>query len=1080
MKLNLFLIFLTTASLLANNEGYGQNQRVDINISSGSIIDIFNQIENQSEYKIFYKIDALDLSRKYDMNAKETYVSDVLEKLLNGTNVSYEVIDKIIVITPSDLKQELTVNGTIKDAQGVPLPGVNIVEKGTTNGTITDLDGNYSISLGSANATLVFSFVGYLTEEIEAGGQTTIDLILVEDIMQLEEIVVVGYGTQRKADVTGSVSRISTETTADLPNHTVLQALQGQIAGVNIASPERPGQDPSFQVRGQNSLTAKNTPLIVVDGIIYNGSISDFNPNDIETIDVLKDASAAAVYGSRSANGVLLITTKKGKTEKPMFSFNTYFGIQEPESLIKVMDGAKYEQKMADYNAILLDADPNASIHELTNIEQANKDNGIETDWMDKSMQTGIVENYHLGVSGMTEKTNYYIAGTYFNQEGIAINDKFERITLNMNFTNKITDWFSVSVKSAFASRDYSGLEANLEQATRQSPYGNFYDEDGPGGYAFLPIGDFLGEHPFMNTLIDDVDKRISLWGLVSSNIEVPFVPGLKWTLNYSNNYRNNRFNRFYDNETTVGGQVQNGYANKEDQKYYDWTLDNILNYRKLIANKHSFDVTLLLSREYRNIDEIFAQGSNFVSQALGFNDLDLAEVHEVSSNLEAQNSIAQMARLNYSFDERYAFTFTFRRDGFSAFAEGNKYSNFPAAAFAWTLTNEKFMQEINWLDYLKLRLSYGKNGNQAIGRYSSLARIGTDNYLFGNGGSSVATFNFNSLANESLTWETTLSKNIGIDFQIVNNKISGSVDAYMSNTQDLLQQRSLPRISGFGSVLTNIGEIENKGIEFTLNTQNITKAKFTWNTGFIFSLNRNKIVSLGGLDADGDGVEDDDISNSWFIGHDINTIFGYKTNGIYQLDEEMPSGFRPGDFRIVDVNNDGELTPDDRTILGISSPNYRFSITNTFTYKQFSLYTLVNSVQGGGNNNYYLADNYETRSVNRKTNTTFSERFNLQDVPYWTPDNPTNEYPRLDYNPVFPHEILEDKSFIRIQDVTLSYRFNDTLLNKIKFEKLRVFASIKNLYTFTKWTGYNPETASTIRDIPFLRSYTIGLDFNF
>ena len=298
MKLNLLLFFLTTASLLANNEGYGQNQRVDINISDGSIIDIFNQIENQSEYKIFYKIDALDLKRKYDLDARETYVSDVLRKLLNGTNVSYEVIDKIIVITPSDLKQELTVNGTIKDAHGVLLPGVNIVEKGTTNGTITDLDGNYSISLGSANATLIFSFVGYLTEEIEVGGQTTIDLILVEDIMQLEEIVVVGYGTQRKADVTGSVSRISTETTADLPNHTVLQALQGQIAGVNIASPERPGQDPSFQVRGQNSLTAKNTPLIVVDGIIYNGSISDFNPNDIETIDVLKDASAAAVYGS--------------------------------------------------------------------------------------------------------------------------------------------------------------------------------------------------------------------------------------------------------------------------------------------------------------------------------------------------------------------------------------------------------------------------------------------------------------------------------------------------------------------------------------------------------------------------------------------------------------------------------------------------------------------------------------------------------------------------------------------------------------------------------------------------------------
>ena len=981
----------------------------------------------------------------------------------------------------TDINFDKTITGNVTDENEEGLPGVNILVKETTIGTVTDVDGNYSLTVPDDATTLVFSSVGYLTEEVSINNQSVINQQMLPDIQALSEIVVVGYGTQRKADVTGAVAKVSTEKTADLPNYSVLQSIQGQVPGVNIASPERAGQDPNFIIRGVNSLTAGNSPLIVVDGIIYNGSISDFSANDITSVDILKDASAAAVYGSRAANGVLLFTTKTGKTDKPTFNFNTYVGFQQPDKLIAVDSGPEYEQKIADYNEILLANDPNASLIELTNVEQENKNNGMETDWIDESLRMGMMTNYHIDVSGQTDKTDYYISGSYFNQEGIVKNDNFDRLTLNLNLTNHITDWYSISVRSNFSNKDYSGVEANMDQAYRQSPYGTFYDEDGPGGYAFLPIGDALGEHPLIVTLIDDVDKRTSLRGLISSKLEVPFIPGLQWTLNYAGNIRENRFNRFFDNEATVQGQLQNGIARKENQRFYDWTLDNIVSYKKIFAEKHSLDLTLLFSREYREIEGTFAQSSNFVSQALGYNGLGLGEVQQVSSNLEEQNSIAQMARLNYNFDNRYAITATVRRDGFSAFAEGNKYATFPSVALAWTPTNEAFLQNSNWLNYLKVRASYGINGNQAIDRYSSLARIGTSQYLFGNDGTTITTFTFSSLGNDQLTWETTTAKNLGIDFEIFNNRISGAVDAYMSSTEDLLQSRRIPQVTGFESILTNIGEVENKGIEISVNTDNLVNAALSWKTGLAFSLNRNKIVSLGGVDADGDGVEDDDIANGWFIGETFDAIYGFKTEGIYQLNDDIISNaYQPGDFRIVDVNEDGNITPADRTILGTESPNFRLSMSNTLKYRQFSLYVLVNSVVGGGRENFYVGDNFDTRSVNRRGFTTFSQRFNLQDVPYWTPNNATNDYPRLDYTPPFDHPILEDRSFVRIQDISLAYNFSQSFLDNILLRKLRIYASIKNLHTFTKWSGYNPESQSTIRSLPFLRSYTLGIDFSF
>jgi TonB-linked SusC/RagA family outer membrane protein len=526
---------------------------------------------------------------------------------------------------------------------------------------------------------------------------------------------------------------------------------------------------------------------------------------------------------------------------------------------------------------------------------------------------------------------------------------------------------------------------------------------------------------------------------------------------------------------------AQNGVAQKEHERNYDWTLDNILNYTNTIGEKHKIDVTLLYSRESREGDLTQARANDFVSQALGFNALALGAVQESLSQRDAQNSLSQMGRLNYVFDRKYAFTYTARRDGFSAFAENNKYAIFQAGAFAWTASNEAFLEDSKWLNYLKLRLSFGENGNQGINRFSSLSKINTSQYLFGDGGSSVSTFNIETLANSELSWESTASKNIGLDFQVLDNKISGSFDAYLSNTKDLLQLRSIPSITGFDQVLTNIGEVENKGFEFSINSRNYDNPNFGWDTNIVFSSSKNKIISLGGVDANADGIEDDDVANGWFIGQPIDAVFGFKTNGIYQLnDTDILSGFGPGDFRIVDKNDDGAITPADREILGRTSPNYIISLGNTLRYKGFSFYMLISSTQGGGENNAYIGDNYDTRSVNPRGFTTFTERFNVHNVPYWTASNPSNLYPRLDYVAPFDHPIIEDRSFVRIQDISLSYNFNEKVLNKIGFTSLQIFTSIKNAHTFTDWTGYNPETSTTVKGSPNLSSYTFGLNFGF
>ncbi len=1066
--------------------GYAQRTQLTLDMKNTSVEDALYEIEQQSDYVFLYNRDLIDVSRKSNLKVKNAKIETVLQQLFEGSGVGYQVIDRQVVLSIKDVQQQKrTVSGKVTDLSGQPLPGVTVLIKGTTQGTITDYDGKYTIAGVPAEGVLVFSFVGMKTQEILVGDQTAINVVLEEDAIGIEEVVAIGYGTMKKSDLTGNVSRVNTEKTVDLPNVSVIQSLKGNVAGLSVGTPDKAGEEPSLKVRGTNSLSAKNEPLIVIDGIIYNGSLNSLDASDVESVDVLKDASAAAVYGSRSANGVLIITTKKGESDKPVFNFNASYGVSNPVSLIPVLSPDQYLQKILDYRvASGQEANPD-NIHDyLTITESNNLKNGKTIDWYDELVKPAENKTYTGSVSGRSKRTNYYISASYLNQEGIVENDDFERFTARANFTNKITDWFSLSVKSSFANLDYSGVA--VDWAFMLSPYSNYYKDGAENGeYEYYPMEDPYYRHPYLSTQIEDHDVRTDLWGLISSEINVPFVKGLKWTMNYSLNQRINRKFQFQDKTLAI---TQNGSASKKITEFYDWTLDNILNYKRKF-NDHSIDATFLYSREYQRASETGASATDFFSQVLGYNSLELGGVPLVASAYGEQNQLAYMGRLNYIFKDTYALTGTIRRDGFSGFAEGNKYATFLSGAFAWTVTNEAFMSDISWLDRLKLRLSWGENGNQAIGRYQTLARMSTDQlawgerhakYVFGDGvGTSNGAY-VSSMANSNLGWETTQVLNLGVDFGVFNNLINGSVDVYSSATKDILLERSIPNMTGHKKVWTNIGEVSNKGIEIALNSTPINNRNFTWDIGFNFDLNRNEIVSLFGVDDDNDGIEDDDIANKWFIGKPLGVFYGYGIDGIHQLgDTDIPNGYQPGDFRIVDYEEDGELTPEDRYILGYNAPNYTFSISNTLVYKNWSLYMMINSIQGGGKNNYYMGNNIVGHNPNDAF-PSWTQRFSFPAMDYWTPDNPSNTAARIDYVAPRGHAYLEDRSFIRLQDVILSYNFSKEMLGKLNMKGLRMYLSGKNLLTITDWTGYDPENATTINGRPLMYTVSIGADIKF
>lgn len=974
--------------------------------------------------------------------------------------------------------QEKSVTGQVLSSSGESLPGVTILVKGTTQGTISDVDGNFSISDVRSEDILVFSFIGMKEKEVLVGDQTNIEITMEDAVIGVDEIVVVGYGTQKKSDVTGSVSSVSEERLAKIPVSNVMQAVQGAVSGVNISQASSiPGESPSILVRGGGSLTASTSPYVVVDGIPISkmdGSINDINPNDIKSIEILKDASATAIYGMNGANGVILITTKRGKSSAPTIRYSGYYGVEEFAHIPEMVSPEELLNRYAEGNRI--NGSPLYDAPVKYEYEVENYANNHIIDWIDAVSQTGVQQNHNVSISGGTENMNYYISGDILDQQGVVKGYNYKRYSLRTNIDAQVTDYLKIGTNSSIVHHNRDGGRANLLNAEAMSPYGRMFEED--GSYTIYPMfGETLWANPLLPTTTNPERRQynVNLNGYAFVTFGDMWKPltGLTYRLNAGFSYIPRRTSSY----TGASVNDQLGTAEIYHAETQAYTIENILRYDRDI-DKHHFDVTAVYAAQERNYNNNWAQARDFVNDELDWNRMQAGASSSVSSYADRYASVSQMGRLNYVYDSRYLFTFTVRRDGSSVFSDDLKYGTFPSVALGWNMRHENFMANAENITNLKLRLSYGKSGNEAVGVYRTFTTMADRQIALG-GITNIAMVT-DRLGNSDLSWETKESFNAGLDFGFFDNRINGSVDVYTATNSDLLLARKLPIASGFSSVTSNIGKTSTKGLELTLNTVNISTTDFKWNSSVVFSTNKTEIVELYG-----DGQ--DDLGSGWFIGEPIGVIRDYTKLGIWQEDEiangdhlDWDPVAKPGDVKLADISGpdgvpDGVINDDDRSILGQRAPKWTGGLTNTFSYKNFTLNVFIQTTQGAMRTNAHIgmaSDEIERRN-------SFAE------IGYWTPENQSNQWRSLNKNSN-PHGygFPVKNNFTRIKDITLNYDFPSHLTNKIGVDALSMYLSGRNLYTFTDWIGWDPEERSIGRgsnnweiNYPSVRTIVFGIN---
>lgn len=1077
MRLTLSLVLLLTFHLSASV--YSQQTKLSLNLTNVTIREVLNQIEEQSDFNFLIQDERLDLDRKISFNFEQLGIKEILDHVFSGQDVRYVITGKnLIIITPGngenhnrgEAVQPRKVSGKVVDANGQPLPGVTVVIKGTNAGTVTDTAGQFSLSDIPSNATFQFSFIGMKTQEVSVGNQSTINLVMEEDAVGIEEVVAIGYGKQSKRNVTGSISKVGMEKNDVLPNTNVLQSLRGTVAGVVFTDTGRPGQGGSLLIRGNRSISAGNSPLYILDGVFFNGDISDLNPNDIESMEILKDPSSCAIYGSKAANGVVLITSKMGKNEKPTFNLNTYYGIQDYSYKPNLLSPDRWIQKILDYRTESgLESNP-ANIESYLSPDEVENYRARKTiDPWEVVKQFAPISSADISVSAKTAKTSYYLSSSFSSEKGIIYGDKADKLSFRANFDNQITSWLSIGFNSMFAIRDLTGVTAETGFTWRLSPYGKMYVDEAETKPRRFPQTDGLVINPMWNPLYDtDDEKQQNLFANFYAEVDFPFLKGLKYRMNYSPNYRWGHlfyFSPAFDEQ----GVKQSGYAKKDQNETVEWVQENILSYLGSIGKDHEFDITLMYGLNHSNSQKTLASAQSFFSNSVLWNSLQLGGIPSVSSGESTVDGISSMARLNYRLKSRYLLTLTMRRDGYSGFGENNKFGNFPSVALAWIATEEGFLKNQNLINFLKVRASYGKTGNQAISPYQSLSSLSTTPYVYGDGAATTVGIYPSNMANNSLSWETTTGTNLAVDFEMIKSRISGTIEYYNLDTDDLLLKRALPSMNGFESVFANIGATKNTGVEITLNSVNIRKNKFEWSSGFNFSLNNNKIVHLYQTDTDNNGKEDNDIGNSWFIGEPIGVYYDYVFDGIYQEGDDMPEGYKAGYVRLKNLDDDEKITDKDRQIIGNKDAKYRWSLNNNFSYNRFSFSFLINSLSG------WITPFNEIYPKNLAYATNFID----EGDGWWTPTNKSNTKPSLKYPNPYNHAFYKSRDFIRIQEVSVSYDVPAKLLKSLNVNKVKLYVSGKNLYTFTKYPGFDPENGSSV-SFPMPRSIVTGININF
>ena len=973
----------------------------------------------------------------------------------------------LICLFTSILMAQTKISGTVTDVDKNPLPGVSVVCKSTSQGTVTNLDGKYTIEINKGN-TLTFSLIGMQTQDIKIASQSIINVIMHESTIELDEVVAIGYGTAKKSDLTSSIISVKPDELKNVKVGSAADALQGLATGVLISKGSfKPGGSSNIIIRGNGSFGnggASTTPLYIIDGVMSNAGLDVIAPSDIESIEVLKDAASTAIYGSRASNGIILVTTKKGKTGKASITFNTNIGIQNLINKQKVLNASQFKEILdaATDNTYLWDKE-----------EQRMFDEGRSTDWQDLITQSGVYQNYNLGITGGSEKTTYYLGLDWVDQEGIIKNTGYQKGNIRFNLDSKLNNWLTMGAKfnvirSSTNSSNTDGVAGmnSLDQGTMGSaiaskPSAPIFNEDGTYyDNLLLRPNPVAAVTYFKNNF---TQTRIN----ASFNLEAEILKNLILRTENGTEYINNQSNVFQDSRMT--GIYKNvNISDRENGEQFYLQTENTLTYQ-LNKGIHRLTAVGGFSASIFNWTMMSAQVLN-ASNITQNDNLGTGTPKSVNSDKVKSTLASFFGRVNYSLADKYLLTVTLRADGSSRFAKGHKWGYFPSGGLAWRINQEDFLKDVNFLDNLKLRTSYGIVGNQEISSYQSMAQVDATSsrytdYVFG--GTLANGSRTSILAQPDLTWEKSRQFDLGLDFAFFKNRLSGSIDGYYKYTYDLLYNVPLPLESGYRTALVNVGAMKNRGIELTLNSVNIDTKDFTWQTSLNYSFNKNEIDKL---------YNDLERVGNYFVGQSINVIYTKRFGGIWQSDEaEIAKIYNaePGDYKIIDRNRNNIIDDDDRDFVGQTTPQFFGSFSNTFKSHGFDL-TIFLTYAGGHKiyNPFAYLDSYSP-SANMSPDYYHN---------YWTPERPSNKYPRLGSTNSQLYEtdgMYQKGDYIRLKNLELGYTLPRNIANKVYASNIRVYASVQNLVTFTKYTGFDVET-SNANPYPACRVFMGGLTVNF
>ncbi|GAB3169474.1 TonB-dependent receptor [Telluribacter humicola] len=1097
------------------------NRRLSIKADEKEVKKVLVEIEKATDVRFVYSSQVIAPTQKVTLNATNSTLDEVLRKLFNQIQVKYEVVGRKVVLSaipPSSSKSSSLLNnekidavkvaarsvsGTVTDEGGTGLPGVSVVQKGTQRGTTTNAEGKFQLDIPDNTAILVFSFVGYQSKEVAIGGESVLNIQMSPELKSLEEVVVVGYGTQRKSDLTGAVGTVKGETLQERPVASLNQALSGRITGVNVSiNSGRPGGRANIRIRGNTSVSVANNPLYVIDGVILNATdlangstpIDYINPNDIASIEVLKDASATAIYGARGANGVILVTTKRGSQDGGRVNYDTDYGIGVLPRKIPLLNSEEFlrVEEIAYQNAQKYDpvgwaggkyTDPKTK---RTNplLFDANGKPLYNTDWQDEAFRQALIQNHQLSFAGGNGKDSYGAYLGYRNEEGLMHESWLKRYAGRFVFDSQIKQWLKVGGSLSYNDQNESQVDPlgaggiiAMRQVLEALPIIPVRYPDGRwGGNEDYPGMEGGGNPLHVATERLYYLKTQTMLGNIYSNIN--FGHGLELRTTLGTNIINQRIDYYGGRTLNYISRNQGGDASITNDRLNSWQFENYLTYNKTFSNIHSLNGLLGLAWQHVDRFNNVARAQRFQDDYFQFNNLGAGAVALApTSGTSAYGLNSYFGRFNYGYKNKYLVTFTGRIDGSSKFGSANRYAVFPSAALAWRVTEEDFMQGITAISNLKLRTSYGVTGNSEITAYQALAGLGNYSVIFNN--SREVGIGVNRLANPDLRWEKTQQFDAGVELGLFSNRIMLEADVYRKLTTDMLLSAPVPSSSGFTTVSQNIGSMMNRGVELGINTVNLSGRDLTWNTTFNISINKNKVLALtGGSDI---------FTGSTIIreGEPVGSFFGFVHQGTWSTAEESEAAKylkKPGDIKYQDVNNDGRINDNDRVIIGKGIPDGFGSFINTFGYKNFELIVDMQFMYG----NDVLFRSKHSAEDRQGIANSFKTVLNA-----WTPENQNTNIAQLrpvsaGYNTNNDSDRVQNGSFLRGRNLLLSYRFGNNITQKLHMNRLRVFASVQNFFLSTQYPGYDPEVSTSgaafdqgvdLYAYPKPRVYTVGLN---